>query len=108
MLIRFEVGAGTLEPIVRLLDPDDCTRFSAGLTPGTTLDDVDQALAGAGAGRRTDENLWISVAWLQDAAGDQDADVSADWPDRFDAMLAYADSKGWLDHASDALRAHIA
>ncbi|MBW0103615.1 hypothetical protein [Pseudonocardia sp. KRD291] len=33
--------------------------------------------------------------------------VRDDWDDRFDAMIAYAERKGWLDDTGNAARAHV-
>ncbi len=51
------------------------------------------------------DHAWLGVAALRNAAHDQG--VGEDWDERFDGMLAYAQTKGWLSSSGTALRAHI-
>lgn len=52
-----------------------------------------------------DEHVWIDVARLR-AAGIAAADAP-DFAERFDGMIAYAATKGWLDESGTRVRAHI-
>ena len=54
---------------------------------------MDAVLASAGAGHRigTDQ-VAVNISWLRTSA----RDVAADWADRFEKMLAFAGTKGWL------------
>jgi hypothetical protein len=61
-----------------------------------------QALSRAGLGSVDREHAWLDVSALR-AAGDG----GADWGGEFDAMLAYAASKGWTDPDQSRVRAHI-
>ena len=50
------------------------------------------------------EHVWVAVDWLRKTAqpaGD------LDWVDRFDAMIAYAAGKNWVDDAGRHVRAHL-
>lgn len=53
------------------------------------------------------QHVWLDVAAARSigvaGAGADDVDYGT----RFDAMIAYAASKGWLDDASIRVRAHI-
>ncbi|HSJ91789.1 MAG TPA: hypothetical protein VK917_06955 [Ilumatobacter sp.] len=51
------------------------------------------------------EHVWLDIAVAR-AAG---TDVSEDdgWPEKYDAMIAYATSKGWTDGAGTHVRAHV-
>lgn len=68
------------------------------------------ALAGAQLGELCSEgpdpdHVWLDVAGLRSAglaaAGDPEFEP------RFDAMIAYAGSKGWLDATGTRVRAHV-
>lgn len=48
-----------------------------------------------------DEHVWVAVDALRDAATGQ-AEAGA-----FDAMIAYAASKGWVDEQGTHVRAHV-
>lgn len=50
-----------------------------------------------------EEHAWVSTAWLIGAAGR----VSPEWRQGFDAMLAFAASKGWVREEPPAIRAHV-
>jgi hypothetical protein len=52
-----------------------------------------------------DDHVWIDVARLRDAG--LAASDAPDFGDRFDAMIAYAATKGWLDESGTRVRAHI-
>lgn len=55
------------------------------------------------AGRFDGEAGWISEAWLRRETSAQPAAWAAD----FEKMLAFAKTKGWYDHPSQTVRAHI-
>jgi hypothetical protein len=88
---------------VRLDEPDDCTRFHVQVGEG--VDDVGARLSAASAGTMADDDhAWVHVAAVRRLATGH---VAEDWSTRFDAMLAYARSKGWLDADGSAIRAHL-
>lgn len=84
-----------------LRDADDTTSFKV---VATLSADVDRVLRDAAWGSVAGDHALISVAAVRHAASGQ---VSDGWSDSFDAMLAYADSKGWLSVDGAAIRAHI-
>ena len=51
------------------------------------------------------EHVWLDIAVAR-AAGAETADDD-DWPAGYDAMIAYARSKGWTDEAGTHVRAHV-
>lgn len=53
-----------------------------------------------------DGHVWVDVDWLRTAGLAQIGD--AGYAAQFDAMIAYATSKGWLDESGTRVRAHIA
>lgn len=51
------------------------------------------------------EHVWLDIAEARSAGASSSTD--ADWPSKFDGMIAYATSKGWTDEAGTHVRAHI-
>jgi len=51
------------------------------------------------------EHVWIDVGSLRDRGLAYVDDPT--YPERFDAMIAYAQRKGWLDADGKRVRAHI-
>ncbi|POM23150.1 hypothetical protein BTM25_43020 [Actinomadura rubteroloni] len=89
---------------VTVLEGDDCTRLSV----ATTLppDATDRALRGRGLGRATESGTAeLAVADLRALASEG---AAADWPDRWDAMIAYARRNDWLSADGLWVQAHIA
>jgi hypothetical protein len=97
------VGPG--RPHVR--DAGDCGRFHVESTLGPA--DLDPALRAASAGHGADDgDAWISIDWVRSEAGAAaPGSLGTDWPVRFDAMVDYARSKGWLDGPGTHVRAHV-
>lgn len=86
---------------VALRDVDDTTTFKV---VAALSADVDRVLRAAEWGLVAGEDALISIEAVRRAASGQ---VSDDWPDSFEAMLAYARRKGWLSADGAAIRAHI-
>lgn len=91
MIIRIaEGGAITVD------EGADCKRLHV---EAADPDSAGAALESAGAGRGADDlHVQLDAMWLRETS---DAD-----PDDFDAMLAYAEAKGWVD-AGTHIRAHV-
>jgi len=90
---------------VTLVDPDDCGRFHATIAARLSDGTADTLLASNGAGHRVDaDHLAIDVAWLRAAA----REVEKDWTTRFNKMLAFAGTKGWITDDGLSVVAHIA
>jgi hypothetical protein len=51
------------------------------------------------------DHVWVDVEWLRRNATAQVTDPT--FGERFEAMIAYAASKGWLDESGRRVRAHI-
>lgn len=62
------------------------------------------AFEGRAAASERANHLWIDIAFVWELAGDA---ADAEWQAQFDGMLAYANSKGWIDEAADRVEAHI-
>jgi hypothetical protein len=81
---------------------DDLRRFHV-----EAAEDVDVGgtlrAAGWGDGAAGD-HAWVSIAALRGAAAGA---VPASWQADFDAMVAFAASKGWVDAAGTHLQGHV-
>lgn len=51
------------------------------------------------------EHVWLDIAVARAAGLDVAGDP--DWGERYDAMIAYATSKGWTDETGTHVRAHV-
>jgi hypothetical protein len=77
---------------------------------GVSDDAGSVALTAAGLGSIDAEQAWLDIAALRAAGGASvraAGDDAADWGLQFDAMIAYAASKGWTEPGRSAVRAHI-
>ena len=102
MFVQVDVNAQP--PIVTLEEPDDCTRFHLAVVGGTDLARVFGALVDAAAGRLEGGHALITIDSVRRMAAGRVAD---DWGDRFDGMLGYARTKGWIDETGSSIQAHI-
>ena len=91
-------------PVVTLEEPDDCTRFHLTVAGGQDLARVFGALVDAAAGRLESDHAYITIDAVRRLAGGR---VPDDWDERFEAMLGYASSKGWMDDTGNMIQAHI-
>ena len=82
---------------VSLQEADNFRGFKvvASLSDKTKLGEVLKS-----AGRYDGEHAWITKAWLI-----QQAPKDPNWRNEFDKMVAFAQSKGWVE--GDAIRAHV-
>jgi hypothetical protein len=70
--------------------------------------DLAPGLHGLGAPDPAGEHVWMDIAALKAAAAATlPAAHQAAWMHGFDAMIAYATSKGWTNADATAVRAHI-
>jgi hypothetical protein len=81
----------------RLADADNFRAFSV-----VVAGDPDVAEALAGLGTVDGEHAWLDPGAVKALAGE----VGERWHADFDAMIAYATSKGWTDDGG-RVRAHI-
>lgn len=87
----------------RVREPDDLKRLHV-LAPAAL--DVDRALRASGLGSQdTGGRVLLDVAALRAAA--QALASAPDWAEGWDAMVAYAGTKGWLSADGAALFAHV-
>jgi hypothetical protein len=86
---------------VELHDADVFTDLHAELG-GLTGQDAGARFAEHGC-ELSGEYAWLDISWLRAAGPDTDA-----WLEKFDAMIEYARSKGWVDDSGARVRAHVA
>ena len=82
-------------------EPDDCKRLCAVISGAGN---IDTALGPLGSADADDAHLWIKVEALKRAAMPTH---DVDWSTRFDAMIEYAKSKGWIDTSKTRVRVHL-
>lgn len=99
MYVRVSYRAVTVE------EPDDCTSLAVRVT-GVPLDRLGDLLDAAGLGRSVgDGHAELVVSRLRALAST--GVTGADWPARWDGMLAYAGRHGWLSADGATVRAHV-
>lgn len=94
-------------PLLTLEEPEDTSRFSVAVHGGTGPADqalVFGALVDAAAGRLDGADAWITVDAVRRMATGR---VGPTWDDDLAGMVEYARTKGWLDEAAHAIRAHV-
>ena len=99
-----QVDLATAPPTVSLEEPDDCKRFHLAVVGGRDAAMVFGALVDAAAGRLEGDHAWITVDAVRRMAAGR---VGPDWAADFDGMLAFAQSKGWIDPTGAAIQAHV-
>lgn len=99
-----QVDLTSQPPVVSLEEPDDTKRFHVEVVGGTDVGRLFGALVDAAAGRLEGSDAWIALDAVRRMAAGR---VAPDWDERFDAMLEYARTKGWLDEAAHTVRAHV-
>ena len=90
---------------VRVGDADDCTSLDLRTAAGSRSS-LDEALRRSGLGAwdgGTEADLHVPGLRSRAAA----EDVSSDWAQRWEAMIAYARRKGWLSADGTTVRAHV-
>jgi hypothetical protein len=111
-----QVDLCSTPPVVSLEEPTDTRQFhlaivgSSGASSGaisvasSDLGLVYGALVDAAAGRLEGDDAWISVDAVRRMASGR---VGPEWDGDFASMLDYAATKGWLDEAGHAIKAHV-
>lgn len=86
-----------------IVEVDDLKQLSLVAHPDT---DLARALITVGAGTLTDaDHAMISIEFLREAAR-AEHDLER-WLTEFDAMIAYAATKGWVDAQGVFVRVHV-
>jgi len=99
-----QVKAAEPNPVVSLEEPDNCRQFHVAIG-NLSEDEAQQALEREDVGTFSDhETAWIKITALRKLA---ESRVPPDWPERFDAMLRYAETKGWLSANGTQVSGHL-
>ncbi|MGB8403709.1 MAG: hypothetical protein WCE30_06475 [Mycobacterium sp.] len=93
----------TKPSIVSLSDENNLSLISLRAPDWITNGIIDAALKSVGAGCLDGSNTAINVDWLRSYTVDR----SPQWHRRFDKMLSYAASKGWMSAAGTAVYAYV-
>jgi hypothetical protein len=88
--------------VARLLEEAAFTEFCIAAPEELDLSVVDSALRQSGAGLMAGTQALISISWIK-----SQATVTQDWLAGFDAMLAFAGSRGWLSADGKSVRGHV-
>lgn len=86
--------------ILQLNNPNDMKSFQVILVVGDSLSQLQLSEAGF---LGHEEHVWVPTNVIAKLA---EKDADADWQTRFEGMVRYAESKGWYDNASAAIRGH--
>lgn len=93
MIVDYTPAAG-----LRLLEAEDLKRFKLRLAGSAVRPEID------GVAFVDDENALIRAQLPPSLPG---APTSAEWRAGYQAMIDYAAKKGWIDQATNAVRAHV-
>ena len=86
---------------VRVIEADDLKALSVAC--GALADaDIHVALEKAKAGEVREEHAVLSIDWLRSKGS-----TLVEWNKAFDAMIAFAGKKGWVDEEAGTVRAHL-
>jgi hypothetical protein len=97
------IDIDTTQGHTKVHDVDDLKRFSVRAADQSDPNALSQTLAPLGH-FDADNNAWIDIAALRTASGRSD---DPGWTTQYDAMVAYAASKGWVNESGTAIRAHL-
>jgi hypothetical protein len=90
-------GAVTLE------DADNFRAFEVRVAGAQQSASALAVRLGAAAARVDDGHVWVSDAWLKA----QGAPRGEAWLTDFGKMIGFAQKQGWVDEATQAVRAHV-
>jgi hypothetical protein len=99
-----QVQLAAKPPTVTLEEPDDCKRFHVAAVGRQDPALLAETLVATSIGRLAGEDAFVRVDAVRTMA---EGRVGDDWSRDFDAMLQYADGKGWLDDGGRTIRAHV-
>jgi len=99
------VGGAQEHPEARVVDVDNLTALHLALGE-VTDEEAAEVLERSGLGRLQDAEIaFLDAAALRAAA--EPRATAPDWATRWDAMVAFARSKGWVSPDGASLQVHI-
>jgi hypothetical protein len=99
------IGGADEHPQARVVDVDDLGRLHLALGE-VTDEEAAEVLQSSGLGRLQDaETGFLDAAALRAAA--EPRATAPDWAVRWDAMIAFARSKGWLSEDGASIQVHV-
>lgn len=102
MELRVDLGSDPAG--VSLAEPDAFDRFAVVVAGAGSRADLARATAKVGALDADGEHLFVARGVLRSLAGDRA--ISPSWLEGFEAMVGYAESKGWVD-GEGRVRGHV-
>lgn len=99
MIVKVTPQNGSVE----LVDPHAFDGFHVQAPADATPSEVSTALGTAGAGALQDDHVWVRVDQVRGLAPAGDSN----WSAGFEAMVAYAQGKGWMNADGDMIMAHL-
>lgn len=102
--MELRVDLGTDPAGVALAAPDAFDRFAVLVLGAGSRAELARATAPVGALDEDGEHLFVDRAALRSLAGERATDPR--WREGFEAMVGYAESKGWVD-GEGRVRAHV-
>lgn len=105
--MRIAVDPTAAQP-AELLDRDVFTELDVAVPAGTTVADLSAVLGSVGRLDAEGEDVEaahvrVDVGWLRATAHAEGADAA--WDEQFEGMLAYAETRGWVQDGT--VRAHV-
>jgi hypothetical protein len=99
------IGGAEERPEARVVDVDNLTALHLALGE-VTDEEASEVLERSGLGRLKDADVaFLDTAALRAAA--EPRATAADWPTRWDAMIAYARTQGWLSDDGASVQVHV-
>jgi hypothetical protein len=101
--MHIQIDASGDRILTSLTEPGDFTAFDVHLIEGAP-EALHTTLAALGRVDDNAEHVWVEPVLVIEVAGAHANDDR--WREKFEAMVIYAQSKGWVD-GSGAIRAHV-
>jgi hypothetical protein len=99
------IGGAEERPEARVVDVDNLSALHLALGE-VTDEEASEVLERSGLGRLKDADVaFLDTAALRAAA--EPRATAADWSTRWDAMIAYARTQGWLSDDGASVQVHV-
>jgi hypothetical protein len=102
--VELTVDFEPASPVVALVEPEDCGRFSVVVRGEADDADLQRVLADSSVGGLEGGDALVAVEAVRRLASGA---VDDGWEEKFTAMLDYARSRNWLTDGDAFIRAHV-